>query len=68
MQWTFSKVAVVRNAHGHVVKMQFGTDIKDTWLCWLKLWITGSTYQERLLLGVMKRKCLRLVIKEFLFI
>ena len=23
--WTFSKVGFVRNAHGHVVKMPFGT-------------------------------------------
>ena len=28
MQWTFSKVVFVCNAHGHVVKMPFGAGTK----------------------------------------
>ena len=28
MQWVFSKVVFVRNAHGHVVKMPFGASTK----------------------------------------
>ena len=28
MQWIFSKVVFVRNAHGHVVKMPFGASTR----------------------------------------
>ena len=62
--WTSSKVAFVRNAHGHVVKMPFSVVQDDTWPCWLKLWFITSTYQGRLLSGVMKRKRARLVSKD----
>ena len=48
----------MRNAHGHVVKMPFGAGTKAYVA---ELWYITSTYQERLLSGVLKRKRSRLV-------
>ena len=51
----------MRNAHRHVVKMLFGAGTRRYGgPAGLKLF---STYQERLLSGVLKRKRLRLISK-----
>ena len=54
----------MHNVHGHVVKMPFGAG-KKAYMALLayKLLYTTSTYQERLLSEVLKRKHLRLVSK-----
>ena len=67
VNWTSSKVVFVHNAHGHVVKCRLVLVQDDTWPCWLKLWFITSTYQERLLSGVMKRKRSRLVSKAIFY-